>query len=165
MAALKIMGATLAACSLLLAPAATAARILSFSPAHQPAPQIAPGVPVRLTNGTTRIQLDNGAIAAFVGAADFTLHGAGQMDLRSGTVTITSAGRALVELGMPGGIRGVISGPGSAARFTAKANGGRGAVLAGVVIIISRNGERPFTAGQFWTADASRVMQHRDEAG
>lgn len=113
---------------------------------------IEPGRSLVLTGGVTQIRLDGGAVASFVGAAEFAIRDADAIELRSGTVTITSPGGSAVVVLMPHGVEGRLNGAGTAS-FTATADGARGHVMTGDAVVTGRNGRGSYAGGQFWRVD------------
>ena len=114
---------------------------------------IEPGRRLVLAGGVTQIRLDGGAVASFVGAAEFAIRDADAIELQSGTVTVTSQTGKAVVVHMPNGVEGRLNGAG-AASFTAAADGARGHVMAGNAVVTGRSGRTSYAGGQFWRVDA-----------
>ncbi|MGV3482651.1 MAG: hypothetical protein ACO1O3_22060 [Sphingobium sp.] len=114
---------------------------------------IEPGRRLVLAGGVTQIRLDGGAVASFVGAAEFAIRDADAIELQSGTVTVTSQTGKAVVVHMPNGVEGRLDGAG-AASFTAAADGARGHVMTGNAVVTGRSGRTSYAGGQFWRVDA-----------
>ena len=159
----------LGASALSIASPAHASRVL-FSTAPGQAPITLPvGAVLTQAQGTTQVQLDNGALASFVGPADFTVTAPDAIALREGSVTVVSPASAPVTLALPGGLTASLRGNHASASFTADGATGNGAVMTGQVALSAGGGgggsatgrpiTRTFSAGQFWAAGAAGVTQ------
>ena len=106
-------------------------------------------------SGVTQIKLKSGAIISISEGAEYTLNEDGSVDLHKGSITVTGAPRARVDIRMPGGVVGQIVGTNSSASFSVAEDGSSsGHTLTGVVRV-STDGKRrkPYREGQMWSAE------------
>ena len=137
-----------------LTTAAQASHVLFSTDAALSGQDIEIGHDVTIGSGTTQITLDNGAIASFVDAAQFSVQPDGSINLRKGTVTIVSPTGTVVDVHMPDGVKGSVEGVNASASFSVGVNGTHGSVLGGRALIAASGVARAFTIGTFWSAQA-----------
>jgi len=135
-----------------LAVPAHAARVLFSTNAALNGKDLAPETEVIVENGITQVQLANGAVAAFVDGAQFSLRPNGALDLRGGTVTVVSPTGSPVSVMMPDGVVGSIEGENASASFTVTAKGARGSVLGGKAAVMANGVTHIYATGSFWLA-------------
>lgn len=116
--------------------------------------------PIVLAHGTTQIALSSGALASFVGPADFAISGDDTITVRSGSLTVVVRSGRPVTVELPGDLRAQLSGAGDAASFTSVAGKSAGSVLAGHLHFSRPGGPvRELGAGQFWSAVDGRIAR------
>lgn len=106
-------------------------------------------------SGVTQVKLKSGAIVSISEGAEYTLNEDGSIDLHKGSITVTGAPRARVNIRMPGDVVGQIVGTDSSASFSVAEDGrSSGHTLTGVVRV-STDGKRrkPYREGQMWSAE------------
>ena len=103
------------ASSMALAGEAHAAQVV-FGAGSLKGQALEPGRAVVITDGVTQLRLDSGAMASFVGGAEFAVRSGNAIDLRRGTVTIASPAGAEVVVHMPNGVEGRLTGTRGASR-------------------------------------------------
>jgi len=137
---------------IVLATPAHASRVLFSTNAALNGKDLTPDTEVIVDNGITQVDLGNGAVAAFVDGAQFSLRPDGALDLRGGTVTVVSPTGVPVSVMMPDGVVGSIDGENASASFTVTAKGARGSVLGGRVAVLANGVRRTYSRGSFWLA-------------
>jgi trimeric autotransporter adhesin len=140
-----------------LATSAQASRVLFSTDPALANHELTDGSAVSTDHGTTQIALDDGAIASFVDEAHFSVRTDGSIDLQSGTVTIVSPSGSIVDIHMPDGVNGSVTGKGGSASFTANATGTHGNVISGGATIASINAIKQFKSGSFWAAGSGNA--------
>ena len=113
------------------------------------------GERVKQTAGVTQLRLASGAMLSFVEGAEFQLRSDGSVDLFSGNVTVTGAGKVDTVINLAGQGKGKITGSGSSGSFSVGTDAkgktvATGRVLTGLASIANGREEKRFTSGQAW---------------
>lgn len=135
-----------------LATPAHATRVLFSTDAALRGTELTPGRDIIVQNGITQVELANGAVAAFVDGAQFSVRPDGALDLRGGTVTVVSPTGAPVSVMMPDGVVGSVQGENASASFTVTTKGARGSVLGGKAAVLANGVTHTYALGSFWSA-------------
>ena len=69
---------------------------------------VQPGQRTTQTSGIAQIKLTSGAVVSISEGAEYTIDEDGSIDLHTGSITVTGAPRAKVDIRMPGGVAGQI---------------------------------------------------------
>ena len=126
----------------------------------------APDGPIVVSGGITQIQMDNGATIAFVGDADFTIDGLGQINVRSGQFTATGGAAEPLVIVAPGSARIVVSDTSSTASVLIGQGGSvQGRPLSGSIAVTANGRTRDFAAGAAFAASASQSPSASVTAG